>query len=219
VQDRLLYRDDKVLILDKPAGLAVHPGGTGVAYLDLGTLQFDRPEPPKLAHRIDRGTSGCLVLGRDRETLKQLSRLFAGGRVEKRYWALTLGAPPEETGMIDKPLLKLDPRRGKMAVDPAGQEARSEWRILGRSGAVAWLEMTPITGRSHQLRAHLAAIGCPILGDRLYGAGEAAERAPELCLLARRISLPLYWRQPAITAKAPPPPHMLEGLAACGFAG
>lgn len=214
LRDRLLYRDDGVLILDKPSGLAVHPGGTGVAHLGpcLETLRF----PPKLAHRLDRGTSGCLVLGRNREALKKLGRLFASGRVEKTYWALTLGAPPEETGIIDKPLLKLDPRRGKMAIDSAGQEARSEWRILGRSGDIAWLEMKPLTGRSHQLRAHLASIDCPILGDRLYGADGAGQRSPELCLLARRISLPLYWQQPPIVAEAPPPPHMLEGLAACG---
>lgn len=218
LQDRLLYRDDQVLILDKPAGLAVHPGGTGVAHLGpyLDDLQFDRPEPPKLAHRLDRGTSGCLVLGRDRETLKQLGRLFAGGRVDKIYWALTLGAPPDESGIIDKPLLKLDPRRGKMAIDPAGQQARSEWRVLGRSGDIAWLELKPLTGRSHQLRIHLASIGHPILGDRLYGANGSDPRAPELCLLARRIGLPLYWQQPPIVAEAPPPPHMLEGLAACG---
>lgn len=218
LQDRLLYRDDKVLILDKPAGWAVHPGGTGVAHLGthLETLQFDRPEPPKLAHRLDRGTSGCLVLGRDRETLKQLGRLFASGRVEKTYWALTLGAPPEESGLIDKPLLKLDPRRGKMAIDPAGQVARSEWQVLGRNGDIALMELTPLTGRSHQLRAHLASIGHPILGDRLYGANGSDQRSPELCLLARRISLPLYWQQPPIVAQAPPPPHMREGLAACG---
>jgi len=218
VQDRLLYRDERVLILDKPAGLAVHPGGTGVAHLGphLETLQFDQPEPPKLAHRLDRGTSGCLVLGRNRAALQQLGRLFASGRVEKIYWALTLGAPSENSGLIDRPLLKLDPRRGKMAIDPAGQEARSEWRILGRSGDIAWLELKPLTGRSHQLRAHLASIGCPILGDRLYGVGGADQRAPELCLLARRLTLPLYWQQPPIIAEAPPPPHMREGLAACG---
>ena len=221
MQDRLLYRDDDMLIIDKPAGLAVHPGGTGVAHLGpyLESLQFDQPEPPKLAHRLDRGTSGCLVLGRHREALKQLGRLFAQGRVQKTYWALTLGAPPAETGVIDKPLLKADPRRGKMVIDPAGQEARSEWRILGRHGDIAWLEMKPLTGRSHQLRAHLADLGCAILGDRLYGAEGAAGRSSELCLLARRISLPYRWKQPPIIAEAPPPPHMLEGLAACGFAG
>lgn len=219
MEDRLLYRDDNLLILDKPAGLAVHPGGAGVAHLGphLESLKFDRPEAPKLAHRLDRGTSGCLVLGRHREALKQLGRLFEQGRVDKTYWALTLGGPSEESGVIDKPLLKLDPRRGKMAVDPGGQEARSEWRVLGRSGEIAWLEMKPLTGRSHQLRIHLASIGCPILGDRLYGAEAAASLSDELCLLARRISLPFYWNQPPIAAEATPPPHMLERLAACGY--
>ncbi len=217
-EDRLLYRDDNVLIIDKPAGLAVHPGGTGVAHLGpyLETLRFDQPEAPKLAHRLDRGTSGCLVLGRHREALQQLGRLFASGRIDKTYWALTLGVPSDESGLIDKPLLKVDPRRGRMIVDPAGQEARSEWHVLGRHGDVAWLELRPLTGRSHQLRAHLAEIGCPILGDRLYGTGTADRRSPELCLLARRISLPFYWQQPPITTEAPPPSHMLEGLAACG---
>ena len=213
--DRILYRDAMMLILDKPAGLAVHPGGTGVAHLDLEQFQYEAPEPPKLAHRLDRGTSGCLVLGRHREALKLLGRLFAQGRVEKTYWTLTQGVPPQESGLIDKPLLKADPRRGRMIVDPAGQEARSEWRVLGAKDDIAWLELKPLTGRSHQLRAHLAAIGCPILGDRLYGAGDA----PELCLLARSIALPYHWKQPPIAVEAPPPIHMLEGLAACGFAG
>ena len=144
-----------------------------------------------------------------------LGRLFAQGRVDKTYWALTLGIPPQESGVIDKPLLKADPRRGKMIVDAAGQEARSEWRVLGAKDGMAWLEMKPLTGRSHQLRVHLAELGCPILGDRLYGDGGS----PELCLLARNISLPYHWKQPPIMAEAPPPPHMLEGLAACGFAG
>jgi len=182
----------------------------------LEELKFELAEAPKLAHRLDRGTSGCLVLGRHRAALKQLGRLFEQGRVEKIYWALTLGAPPGESGLVDKPLLKLDPRRGKMAVDPAGQEARSEWRVLGRDGEIAWLELKPLTGRSHQLRAHLASIGCPILGDRLYGAGTADGKSDELCLLARRISLPYYWKQPAIVAEATPPPHMLVRLTACG---
>jgi tRNA pseudouridine32 synthase / 23S rRNA pseudouridine746 synthase len=219
VEDRLLYRDDNLLIIDKPAGLAVHPGGTGVAHLGpiLESLKFELPEAPKLAHRLDRGTSGCLVLGRHGEALKQLGRLFQQGRVEKTYWALTLGAPPQECGLIDKPLLKLDPRRGKMAIDPAGQEARSEWRVLGRAGDVSWLELKPLTGRSHQLRAHLASIGCPILGDRLYGDGTSDKMSDELCLLARRISLPFYWKQPPIVAEAPLPPHMLVRSTACGF--
>lgn len=214
MEDRLLYRDDNILIIDKPAGLAVHEGGRGVAHLrpHLAQLQFEQKQPPQLAHRLDRGTSGCLVLGRHRDALKQLGRLFAGGRVEKTYWALTLGVPTEESGLIDLPLLKVDPRRGRMIVDERGQTAQSEWRVLGHDGDVTWIELRPLTGRSHQLRVHLAAIGCPILGDRLYGAGGADQRSDMLCLLARRISLPFYYKQPPITAEAPLPPHMSRGF-------
>jgi RluA family pseudouridine synthase len=199
--------------------MAVHEGGRGVAHLGplLEDLKFGLPQPPQLAHRLDRDTTGCLVLGRHRQALKRLGALFASGRVEKIYWALTIGAPEGEQGVIDKPLLKLDPRRGKMAVDPRGQPSRTEWRLLGRDGRIAWLELKPLTGRTHQLRVHLASVGCPILGDRLYGAGTADLLSDTLCLHARSISLPLYANKPPITAVAPPPAHMLAGLIACGY--
>jgi tRNA pseudouridine32 synthase/23S rRNA pseudouridine746 synthase len=217
--DRLLYRDGMALIIDKPAGIAVHEGGSGGANLRplLEGLQFGLPNPPELAHRLDRDTSGCLVLGRHKKALKQLGALFANGRVDKTYWALTVGAPEGEGGLIDKPLKKIDPRRGRMVVDKSGQPSQTEWRVLGRNGRVAWLELKPLTGRSHQLRVHLASMGCPILGDRLYGAGTADLMAPTLCLLARSITLPLYHNKPPITAVAEPPEHMRQGLADCGW--
>lgn len=216
---RLLFRDASVLIIDKPAGLSVHEGGQGGASLRplLGQLQFGLPRPPELAHRLDRDTSGCLVLGRHRRALAQLGALFADGRADKTYWALTVGAPEGEQGVIDKPLLKTDHKRGRMAVDGRGQPARSEWRLLGRTGRIAWLALKPLTGRTHQLRVHLAAIGCPILGDPLYGVGTADLLADQLCLHARQITLPLYPNKKSIAATASPPPHMLEGLAACGL--
>jgi tRNA pseudouridine32 synthase/23S rRNA pseudouridine746 synthase len=219
LEKRLLYRDGMALIIDKPAGFAVHEGGVGVAHLRpyLAELQFGLPNPPELAHRLDRDTSGCLVLGRHRQALKELGRLFANGRAEKTYWALTVGAPAEESGLIDKPLFKVDPRRGRMIVDQRGQTAQTESIVKGRDGRIAWLELKPLTGRTHQLRVHLASIGCPILGDRLYGAGTADLLSDTLCLLSRRIVLPLYHKKPPIEAVAPPPEHMLAGLAGCGY--
>jgi len=219
--DRLLYRDGMALIIDKPAGFAVHEGGKGVPNLRplLESLQFGLPNPPELAHRLDRDTSGCLVLGRHKAALKQLGALFANGKVDKTYWALTVGAPDGDSGLIDKPLKKVDPRRGRMVVDKDGQPSQTEWKVMGRDGRVAWLELRPITGRSHQLRVHLSSVGCPILGDRLYGAGTADLLAPTLCLLSRSITLPLYYKKPPITAVAAPPDHMQEGLKACGWDG
>jgi len=217
---RLLYRDGLILILDKPAGIAVHKGPKGGASLedDFDALRFGLPRNPALAHRLDRETSGCLVLGRHHKALEKLGLLFKQGKVGKTYWAVVAGGPAAGEGLIDKPLGRLDAARGWwMKVDPAGQPAQTRWRTLGRGdwgGApVAWLEFTPLTGRTHQLRVHAASEGWPILGDRIYGAG--GETA--LQLLARRVEVPMSKNKPPIVAQAPAPEHMLAALAACGF--
>jgi tRNA pseudouridine32 synthase/23S rRNA pseudouridine746 synthase len=224
--DRILYRDAMMLIIDKPAGLAVHEGGSGGPSLRpmLDQLTFGLPRPPELAHRLDRDTSGCLVLGRHRKALADLGALFAEGKIKKTYWALTVGTPGGadvgEEGLIDRPLKKIDQRRGKMGVakpgDKAGQPSQTKWKVLGKSpdGRTAWLELSPLTGRTHQLRVHLASVGCPILGDRIYGAGTADLLAPQLCLHARAVSVPLYKNKPAVSVEAEPPEHMREGLTA-----
>jgi tRNA pseudouridine32 synthase / 23S rRNA pseudouridine746 synthase len=220
LEKRVLYRDAIMLIIDKPAGLSVHEGGSGGPSLRplLEQLQFGLPRPPELAHRLDRDTSGCLVLGRHRKALADLGALFAEGKVKKTYWALTVGAPAEPEGLIDKPLKKIDHRRGKMAVDKKGQPSQTTWKILGKSadGRISWLELSPLTGRTHQIRVHLASIGCPILGDRLYGVGTADLLAPQLCLHARSVTIPLYKNKPSVTATAEPPEHMREGMRMCG---
>ena len=220
--DRILYRDAIMLIIDKPAGLAVHEGGQGGPSLRpmLDELRFGLPRAPELAHRLDRDTSGCLVLGRHRKALADLGALFAEGKIQKTYWALTVGAPGEvgEEGLIDKPLKKIDNRRGKMAVakpnDKDGQISQTKWKVLAKSadGRTAWLELSPLTGRTHQIRVHLASIGCPILGDRIYGAGTADLLAPQLCLHARAITVPIYKNKPAVRAEAEPPAHMRDEL-------
>ena len=215
---RLLYRDGLILIIDKPAGLPVHAGPRGGANLEalFGGLKFGLPRPPALAHRLDRDTSGCLVLGRHRKALARLGRLFAEGRVEKTYWAIVEGAPPEPAGRIELALKKRTPTQGgwHMAVDPAGQPAVTDYRLLGSAGGRSWLELKPRTGRTHQIRVHLAALGCPVLGDSAYGA--AGPQAP-LHLHARALALPLYPGKAPLTVEAPPPAHMLAALAACGY--
>jgi tRNA pseudouridine32 synthase/23S rRNA pseudouridine746 synthase len=214
---RLLYRDGLMLIVDKPAGLPVHKGPKGGASLEdlLEALRFGLPKRPELAHRLDKDTSGCLVLGRHRKALQRLGRLFAAGRVDKTYWAAVAGAPPQQQGRIELPLARRsdDPRSWWMKVDPEGQPAVTDFRVLGRSDSLTWLELRPLTGRTHQLRVHLAAVGCPILGDGVYG----NSGGPPLHLHARSIAVPLYPRRPAIAATAPLPEHMIEALQACGL--
>ena len=219
---RLLYRDALMLVLDKPVGLAVHPGPKGGDSLEahFDALRFGLPRAPALAHRLDRDTSGCLVLGRHRKALQKLGSLFKAGRIDKTYWAVVEGTPEAEAGVIDLALGRRDATRGWwMQVDPAGQEAVTEWRVLGRKGAGSkgarsWLELKPRTGRTHQIRVHCAAQGWPLVGDGIYGARDAAET---LHLLARRVAVPLYAARPAVAVEAPVPPHMAAALSDLGF--
>jgi tRNA pseudouridine32 synthase / 23S rRNA pseudouridine746 synthase len=221
LQSRLLYRDGMMLIIDKPAGLPVHAGPKGGPNLSamLDVLQFGLPRPPELAHRLDRDTSGCLVLGRHPRALRGLGALFAGGQVEKTYWAIVEGGPPEAHGRIDLALAKRSPTRGWwMKPDPAGLPSATLFRVLGRAEGLAWLELKPLTGRTHQLRVHCAASGFPILGDEIYGTA-ARTGAPALHLHARAVAVPLYPRKPAVEARALPPPHFVERLALFGQNG
>jgi len=169
---RLIHRDANILVLDKPAGLPVHKGpGGGVTLSDqLHVLRFGLPRDPELAHRLDKDTAGCLVLGRHRRALERLGLLFRRGEAAKTYWAVVEGAPDADAGEIDLPLAPRDPKRGWwMKVAPGGQPALTRFTVLGRAGGQAWLALEPVTGRTHQLRVHLAAAGAPVLNDPLYG--------------------------------------------------
>jgi tRNA pseudouridine32 synthase/23S rRNA pseudouridine746 synthase len=226
---RLLYRDGLMLVLDKPAGIAVHKGPKGGASLedDFDALRFGLPRKPALAHRLDRETAGCLVLGRHHKALEKLGLLFKHGRIEKTYWAIVEGGPQAAEGLIDLPLGRLDATRGWwMKVDADGAPSQTRWRVAGRGEwngrAISWLELTPLTGRTHQLRVHCAAQGWPILGDSVYGSAPRSggpDPAATLQLLARRVSIPLAKSKPAIVVEASAPTHMLGALKACGFTG
>ena len=222
---RLLYRDGLMLVIDKPAGFAVHKGPKGGESLEdhFDALRFGLPRAPALAHRLDRDTSGCLVLGRHRKALAELGRLFKTGRVGKTYWAVVEGGPAEEQGRIDLPLGRKDATRGWwMKHDPHGQPAATTWAVRGRAEdatqRLTWLALEPLTGRTHQLRVHCAAMGWPIVGDSVYGDAPRIG-GPALQLHAREIVLPLYKNRAPIRVVAPVPPQLHERLRACGWPG
>src|SRR5262245_19077818 len=231
---RVLYRDALMLVIDKPAGFAVHKGPKGGESLEdyFGALRFGLPRAPALAHRLDRDTSGCLVLGRHRKALAELGRLFKTGRVDKSYWAVVEGGPTGDEGRIEVPLGRMDATRGWwMKPDPQGQPAATTWKVMGRASGLnadpaigedlsrwvpsplagegqgggstmptdtrehpppqpsptrgegadrasgrrieslhqaprtqhhlTWLALEPLTGRTHQLLVHCAAMGWP----------------------------------------------------------
>src|SRR5882724_5146346 len=216
---RLLYRDGLMLVIDKPAGFAVHKGPKGGESLEdyFGALRFGLPRAPALAHRLDRDTSGCLVLGRHRKALAELGRLFKGGRIGKTYWAVVEGGPDTDEGRIDLPLGRKDVTRGWwMKHDPHGQPAVTTWKVLGRGEGKAdltWLALEPLTGRTHQLRVHCAAMGWPIVGDAVYGTAPRGS-GPGLQLHAREIGVPLHKNREPIRVSAPLPLHLVERLTA-----
>jgi RluA family pseudouridine synthase len=222
IQARVLYRDGLILVIDKPAGLAVHAGPSGAPNLEecFDALRFGLPRPPALAHRLDADTSGVLVLGRHPKALSKLGRLFSGRDTEKTYWAIVQGAPPADEGVFDQNLLKVNTRSGwSVKVSAQGQSAITRYKVLGRGvsgrgSGITWLELKPETGRTHQIRVHCAAAGCPVVADRLYG---SAEPGTMLHLQSHGIVLPLSKTKPAIVVTAPPPSHMLTALRACGF--
>jgi tRNA pseudouridine32 synthase/23S rRNA pseudouridine746 synthase len=219
IVSRLLYRDGLMLVIDKPAGLAVHRGPKGGASLEdwFDALRFGLPRAPALAHRLDKETSGCLVLGRHRKALADLNLMFRHGKVGKTYWAVVEGGPQADEGRIDMPLGRLDDTRGWwMKHDPNGLPSSSTWKVLGRAEGFTWLALEPLTGRTHQLRVHCCESGFPVLGDNIYGTAPRFG-GPAMHLHAREIVVPLYKNRPPIKVTAPVPEHMKERLKACGW--
>ncbi len=216
---RVLHRDGLMLVVNKPPGIPVHKGPKGGPNLEASfdVLRFGLPRPPVLAHRLDRDTSGCLVLGRHRKATATLGLLFKHSKIDKTYWAVVEGGPEADSGEIDIPIGKRNAERGWwQKPDPDGLPSQTRWRVMGRSEGLTWLALEPITGRTHQLRVHCAAMGWPIVGDNIYGNGPR-EGEPVLHLHARAITIPLSRNKPPVHVEAPPPPHMHARLALCGW--
>jgi tRNA pseudouridine32 synthase/23S rRNA pseudouridine746 synthase len=205
--DRVLFIDAEAIVLDKPAGLDVAPPARGGHSLDdyLDALRFGFQRRPAAVHRLDRDTSGCLLLARNPKAQKRFGQAFEAGQVEKSYLAVLAGVPDGDEGRIDLPLAKISSReRGwRMVPDPGGKPAVTNWRVLAvRDGRAAVL-LRPETGRTHQLRIHATAgLGAPILGDPVYGDGSG--RGPML-LHALTLRLERDGKHP-IEATAPLPP-------------
>lgn len=223
---RVLYQDEWVIALNKPAGLAVQGGSGTEKHLDamLDALRFEATERPRLVHRLDRDTSGVLLLARTARAARALADAFREKTALKLYWAVTVGVPQRDLGTINLALAKLaGPRGERVAADKEeGRRAVTRYRVVDAAGRkAAWLALLPETGRTHQLRVHCVALGTPILGDFKYGGAGAVlpggEARPVLHLHARAIRMP-HPKGGVVEVKAPLPRHLQETFAFLGFA-
>lgn len=195
IRGLVIHEDDQVIVFNKPSGLAVQGGGGVTRSLDGLLVAFAKSngKRPRLVHRLDRGTSGVVIVARTRPAAAFLSEEFASRRAKKTYLALVRGTLPEaEQGAINSALVRVEEEgRPRMIAAKPGrkgaQAAVTDWRALARHGDVALIEAAPQTGRMHQIRVHLASAGMPILGDRLYGTG--ADGASRLMLHASRLEI------------------------------
>ena len=225
----LLHEDPKVFVFNKPAGLAVQ-GGSGVSrHVDdmLEAWRNNKGEKPRLVHRLDRDTSGVLVVARTRLAAMKLAEAFRGRDAQKTYWALVKGVPKQREGRISSWLVKEPtPDGDRVRVARHGEKgadhAISNYRVVEQAGqSLSWLEMEPHTGRTHQLRVHALQIGCPIIGDPKYFEADINWEFPgglqnRLHLHARRIVIP-HPDGGVIDVTAPMPPHMRQSWNLLGF--
>ena len=227
IQAMVIHRDDHVIVLNKPPGIAVQGGSGTEKHVDgmLDALRFGFEQRPRLVHRLDKDTSGLLLIARTGQAARRLAESFRDRETEKLYWAIVVGVPPKKEGMIDLPLAKRPGARDRelMQVDEEnGQKAITHFREIDRAGRrAAILALWPRTGRTHQLRVHCAEMGCPILGDRKYGGEEALLAAVaegrRLHLHARRLALPHPSGKGELKAEAELPPHFRRTIEAFGF--
>lgn len=223
-ESMVIHRDEQAIVLNKPPGLATQGGTKTHDHVDqlLDGLYFDLDTRPKLVHRLDKDTSGALVLARTARAAAFFSKSFSGRTARKTYWAIIMDVPSIEDGYIDLPLGKQPGTGGeKMQVDEKeGQPARTRYRVIDRAGnRAAWVELQPHTGRTHQLRVHMAAIGHPIVGDGKYGMADAflsGSISRKMHLHARRIRID-HPDGGKLDVTADLPQHFAETLKQLGF--
>jgi 23S rRNA pseudouridine955/2504/2580 synthase len=239
--DLVVFRDDHIIVLNKPAGLAVQGGSKQTYHLGayLPALRFDKAQDPRLVHRLDKDTSGLLVLARTGVAATALGSMFRGRDVEKIYFAAVAGKPEPSAGTIRYGLVKAGGRGAErmevvhpddVASTPGAQSARTDYAVVEQAGnRMAWVALRPITGRTHQLRAHMAALGCPIAGDGKYGGrgqenrgdgwgaglGGALSRKLHLHAARLRFEHPVTGRQ--MQFSAPLPEHMARSWSMMGW--
>ena len=223
VRDMVIHQDEHAFVLNKPPGLATQGGTKTTQHLDrlLDGIADERGRP-KLVHRLDKDTSGALLVARTARAAAHFARAFSGRTAKKVYWAIVVGVPDAHEGEIDAPLAKQPGTGGeKMHIsEDHGLPARTRWRVIDRAGnRAAWVELQPLTGRTHQLRAHMASIGHPIVGDGKYGGPDAfltGGISRKLHLHARRIRIDAL-EGGKIDMTADLPPHFAESLEMLGF--
>lgn len=230
LRDLVVHRDEHAIVLNKPAGLAVQGGSSTTRHVDgmLDGLRFDGVERPRLVHRLDKDTSGVLLIARSAAAAAFFTRAFRDKTTRKIYWAIVAGLPKLRQGKIDLSLAKGSGAKGlggreRVQADEDGKDAVTYYTVVDNAGdRASWLALLPLTGRTHQLRAHCAAIGTPILGDGKYGGAAAhalgGAAAHQLHLHARALEIP----HPAgftLKVTAPLPAHMKRMWEFLGFAG
>ncbi|HEX7853935.1 MAG TPA: RluA family pseudouridine synthase [Sphingobium sp.] len=224
IQSMVIHRDAQAIVINKPPGIATQGGTKTHEHIDglLDALEYEREDRPRLVHRLDKDTSGALLLARSAKSAAHFAKSFSSRTARKVYWAVIMGVPSVNDGMIELPLAKQPGTGGeKMHVDEKeGAPARTRYRVIERAGnRAAWVELQPFTGRTHQLRVHMAAIGHPIVGDGKYGGKEAfltGTISRKMHLHARRIRIDHPDGSP-LDIRAEPPRHFLETLADLGF--
>ncbi len=216
VTENVIYKDDWVIAINKPAGLAVQ-GGTGTSlHVDglLDALKFGYNERPKLVHRLDKDTSGVLLLARSALAARKLAEAFKSSSARKVYWALVVGVPRPDQGKIDAPLLKEGGVGAeRMIIDDGGKRSVTYYKVVEPfAKRAAWVALLPVTGRTHQLRAHAVAMGHPIVGDGKYGGKQAfleGRISKKLHLHARSIEIP-HPSKGVLSVTAPLTSHMQD---------
>jgi 23S rRNA pseudouridine955/2504/2580 synthase len=228
IERMIVFENDEIVILNKPFGLAVQGGTKTARHIDgllAGMADRFGGERPRLVHRLDRDTTGILAVAKSRQTAARLGRLFQTRSVQKIYWAVTRGIPKPPQGKVEAPLVKAAGpegdrvRKARPGEQELAQHATTHYSVIDRSGKLAWVSLKPVTGRQHQLRAHMDILGTPILGDQKYGDDSqllVEDVELKLHLHARRLTLKDA-KLGEIDVSAPLPPHMAKTFELLGF--